>query len=167
MSRIYPPLYTYPLTWLRKRSFPSDSFLPPDVSVQLWSPLLTHIRSLHPDFSTVLINKIVAYLVSDKETVDADGNFTLSDRPDPSFDMCLARWAMWLADAGNAEDSDESDRDSQRVTMMSVITALGPGINQSGQTKKPYDPPSRFATIEVPDLVIFQAFGFVGSPVRR
>lgn len=107
----------------RKRTFPADSFLPPKFSVQLWTPLLTHLQSVHPEFQAALVNRIVARLLIDTRLQEVDIQPLVVDT---SFDLCLARWAMWTIVTFETEDSVDSDLDLKRDTIVSLITALGP-----------------------------------------
>ncbi|KAJ7101017.1 Las1-like-domain-containing protein [Mycena crocata] len=112
----------------KKRTFPSDSFSPPKFSVELWSPLLSELQALHPDFPAVLSSRIVSYLLTDAPQLDM-----VPIAVDTTFDACLARWAMWTIDNWDAENS-ESDLDLKKDTIIALITGLGPGSSSSKDT---------------------------------
>ncbi|KAJ7655181.1 Las1-like-domain-containing protein [Mycena polygramma] len=95
----------------KKRTFPVDSFLPPAFSVELWSPLLSDLHALHPDFPAILSSRILT-----RRT-----------------DACLARWAMWTIENWDAENS-ESDLDLKRDIIISLITGLGPSSSLNKDT---------------------------------
>lgn len=105
--------------------------------MQLWTPVLEHVQSLHPDFPSVLSRRIVSYLVTDIQPPRVNaGQIVLPDtQPDPSFDMCLARWAMWALETWDVEDS-ESEVDLRKEVTMSIIHAFGPGSDDSTKDRK-------------------------------
>ncbi|KAJ7139738.1 Las1-like-domain-containing protein [Mycena epipterygia] len=112
----------------KKRTFPPDSFLPPKFSVELWSPLLSDIHALHPDFPAILSHRIVSHLLADAPQLDI-----VPIAVDTTYDACLARWAMWTIDDWDAENS-ESDLDLKKDVIISLITGLGPGSSFSRDT---------------------------------
>ncbi|KAJ6501686.1 Las1-like-domain-containing protein [Mycena vitilis] len=112
----------------KKRTFPVDSFLPPAFSVELWSPLLSDLHALHPDFPAILSGRIVLYLLSEPPQLDV-----VPIAADSTYDACLARWAMWTIENWDAENS-ESDLDLKRDTIISLITGLGPSSSLNKDT---------------------------------
>jgi ribosomal biogenesis protein LAS1 len=94
--------------------------MPPKFSVELWSPLLSDLHALHPDFPAILSSRIVSYLLSESPQLDV-----VPIAVDTTYDACLARWAMWTIDSWDTENS-ESDLDLKRDTIISLITGLGP-----------------------------------------
>ncbi|KAJ7596704.1 Las1-like-domain-containing protein [Mycena floridula] len=102
----------------KKRVFPTDDFLPPNVSVQLWSPLLHHIQANHPQFPSVLVNRIVVYLLAPQEEADS------------SFDNCLARWVVWII---STFSSDDASSELKRDTAISLVVGLGPSPKPTGR----------------------------------
>ncbi|KAK0208420.1 Las1-like-domain-containing protein [Desarmillaria ectypa] len=105
----------------KKRTFPSGSFLPPDFSVQLWAPLLVHLQTAHPDFASVLVNRILSCLLYEQD--GASASLTNS-----SFHACLARWAKWIIDTWDRDDPD-MEVSMRREVAVSLITMLGPGTS--------------------------------------
>lgn len=123
----------------RKRQFPTDSFLPPEFSVALWSPLLGHIRSHHPDFPCAVTNRILSYLLTDYKAEPATGLSTILPDITPSdlsFNSCLARWALWIIDSWNSDEL-ESEFDVKKETIVTLITTLGPSANDTIKDRKP------------------------------
>jgi len=112
----------------KKRIFSVDSFLPPEFSVLLWTPLLSHLQSHHADLPSVLADHIIARLLSNG--VEARTGSTLHDL---SFDMCLARWVMWIISAWGFEDSE---KDLEKDVTATFVTALGPGMKNLTGDKK-------------------------------
>jgi ribosomal biogenesis protein LAS1 len=112
----------------RKRTFPTDAFYPPKFSIELWSPLLADLHSLHPDFPMILSNKVISYLLADVPQPDL-----VLIAVDTTYDVCLARWAMWMIDTWDAENS-ESDLDLKKDAIVSLITGLGPGSSSDRDT---------------------------------
>jgi ribosomal biogenesis protein LAS1 len=110
----------------RKRSFPVDSFSPPNSSVTLWAPLIAQVRSNHPSFSFVLVQRIIFSLLSESSAPDT--HFDELNRPDISFDLCLARWAFWIIDSWDIDA--ELDFDFKRDVTVTLVNALGPGSVQ-------------------------------------
>ncbi|KIM84629.1 hypothetical protein PILCRDRAFT_96750 [Piloderma croceum F 1598] len=116
----------------KKRLFSLDSFSPPNSSVALWAPLLGHIRSNHPTFPFALVQRIIAFLLSDSPDPE-----TLPDelgRPDALFDMCLARWAFWIIDSWNFDE--EFEVDFKRDVTVTLVNFLGPGYTDTALNKK-------------------------------
>ncbi|KAJ7462768.1 Las1-like-domain-containing protein [Mycena galericulata] len=109
----------------KKRVFPAESFSPPKFSVELWSPLLAEIHALHPDFPAILSSRIVAHLLTDTPQLDI-----VPIAVDTTYDACLARWAMWIIDNWDAENS-ESDLDLKKDTIVSLIIGLGPNSDSA------------------------------------
>ncbi|KAF7982009.1 hypothetical protein HWV62_30244 [Athelia sp. TMB] len=114
----------------KKRLFPADSFLPPLSSLALWTPLLTQIYSEHPSLPYVLVQRILATMLSAPADVSGE-----DPRPDPSFDMCLARWAFWAIDTWDV-DFEESELDIKRDVVVTLVNALGPGSAETTRDKK-------------------------------
>ncbi|KAJ7169509.1 Las1-like-domain-containing protein [Mycena filopes] len=112
----------------KKRTFPADSFLPPKFSVELWSPLLSDLHALHPDFPAILVNRIVAHLLTEPPQLDI-----VLISVDTTYDACLARWAMWTVETWDVDNS-ESDLDLRKDTIVSLITGLGPSSNPGRNT---------------------------------
>jgi ribosomal biogenesis protein LAS1 len=129
------------LHFIRKRIYPDDSYSPPQFSVVLWSPLLTHIQSHHPDLRSALVHRIVSRLLSDT-TPAAD--ISIDRRPlaaaeelspDPSFDICLSRWAWWLVNIWAVSPPDP-DNDLRKDIILTLLTALGPSVSRPTGSKK-------------------------------
>ncbi|KAJ6604255.1 Las1-like-domain-containing protein [Mycena vulgaris] len=89
-------------------------------SVELWTPLLSELHALHPDFPAILSSRIVAYLLADAPQLDM-----VPIAVDTTYDACLARWAMWTIDNWDNENS-ESDLDLKKDIIVLLITGLGP-----------------------------------------
>jgi ribosomal biogenesis protein LAS1 len=102
--------------------------LPPKFSVELWTPLLSELHALHPDFPAILSNRIVAHLLADAPQLDM-----VPIAVDTTYDACLARWAMWMVDTWDAENS-ESDLDLKKDVITTLITGLGPSSSLSRDT---------------------------------
>lgn len=112
----------------------NSPFQPSTAVLAIWTPLLEHLHALHPSLPSVLMGNAIKILLSAQEelvsTVEAD-TISFADgvggARDPSYDMCLASWAFWLAT--ELEDgSGSSDNDSRVVeeAVVSLITRLGP-----------------------------------------
>jgi len=116
----------------KKRSLPIGSFSPPNYSVAIWAPLLAHVRSNHPSFPFVLVQRIIAFLLSECPILG-----TRSDElnyPDILFDMYLARWAFWIMDSWDVDE--ELDVDFKREVTVTLVNALGPGSQETARDKK-------------------------------
>ena len=116
----------------RKRSFPTDSFSPPNSSVTLWAPLLARIRSNHPIFPFALVQRIIAFLLLESHSLDSHSDEF--SRPDILFDMCLARWAFWIIDSWDV--NEEFEIDFRRDVTVALVNALGPGSMETARDKK-------------------------------
>lgn len=123
------------MAFYRKRIFPSDSFSPPEFSLALWTPLLNNLRFHHPTFPSVLVHRIIGFLLSEPSTSEAQSNEP--GRSDISFDMCLARWAFWIVDSWDVDEED-SEIDFTRDVAVTMFTALGPGSMGTTRDKKAY-----------------------------
>ncbi|KAG5646041.1 hypothetical protein DXG03_004464 [Asterophora parasitica] len=111
----------------KKRDFSADSFMPPNFSVLLWTPLLQHLQSLHYEFYIVLTERIFLTLLT--ENVPTTVGQIESPR-DPSYDACLARWAMWAVEAWEADDS-QSEFDLRKEVTVTLMQSLGRVMNPS------------------------------------
>ncbi|KAJ7225899.1 Las1-like-domain-containing protein [Mycena pura] len=106
----------------KKRVFPTQAFLPPPSAVSVWAPLLTELYTAHADFPVVLAHRIVTHLLAD---VNATRHDVVPITVDPTYDACLARWALWVLDS-LATDCDV-DSESRKDVVAALITGLGPG----------------------------------------
>jgi ribosomal biogenesis protein LAS1 len=101
----------------RKRVSAASGFLPPELSVKIWEPLLTHLHSTHREFSATLVNRILHHL-------QAQDRMETRKR-DTSFELCLARWVVWIT--VNLDDSEvESRSDLKQTALLQLLSALGP-----------------------------------------
>ncbi|KAG5339894.1 Protein LAS1 [Termitomyces sp. T112] len=96
----------------KKRDFPQDTFLPPKFSVQLWTPLLQHLQSLHSEFYLILAGRIASTLLPENENFDEDV------QRDSSYDICIARWAKWIVEVSSGCDSTTSHDLRREITVM-------------------------------------------------
>lgn len=76
----------------------------------------------------ILSNKVISYLLADVPQPDL-----VLIAVDTTYDVCLARWAMWMIDTWDAENS-ESDLDLKKDAIVSLITGLGPGSSSDRDT---------------------------------
>jgi ribosomal biogenesis protein LAS1 len=114
----------------KKRIPSSDSFLPPESSVAVWSPLLTDIHSRHPTFPSVLVHRIIEFLLSES-TFSEVQSIDFSEL-DTTFHMCLARWAFWAIDSWDIDEED-SEKDFKRDVAATMFTALGSGSRDTNR----------------------------------
>ncbi|KAK2461696.1 hypothetical protein APHAL10511_006159 [Amanita phalloides] len=96
----------------KKRICPADTFSPPILSVQIWSPLLYHLQGFHPDLPIVFCSNMISYLTS-------------SD--DSTFKACLARWIMWSVKTWGPGEKDDDELKREVVTLL--MQALGHGLS--------------------------------------
>lgn len=86
----------------------------------------------------MLTSRIVTYLTSALATIETDATHTTaSQQSDLSFDMCLARWALWTVETWGGDDSS-SEYDLKKETMVALFHALGPGSNESSRDRRAY-----------------------------
>ncbi|KAI0757360.1 Las1-like-domain-containing protein [Daedaleopsis nitida] len=120
----------------------------PRSSIAIWSPLLAHLQSLHPALPLHLVAAITAHLsrpparTSASREADFGAETVLlepaADEPkaDPTYDLCLASWAKWLADncASSASTgvSAEEATELKESIVVRIISALGPGCARPG-----------------------------------
>ncbi|GLB36507.1 putative las1-like [Lyophyllum shimeji] len=103
----------------KKREFPADNFSPPTFSVLLWTPLLHHLQDLHSDFLAILSGRIMSVLAAENAPTDGTS--------DPSYDSCLARWALWCIRAWEEDESQMFDlRKELTVTLLQSLGHVGP-----------------------------------------
>ncbi|KAF5377178.1 hypothetical protein D9615_006336 [Tricholomella constricta] len=117
----------------KKRDFPADNFSPPKLSKLLWTPLLQHLQSLHSDFFVILAGRILSILLAENDQTET----RTESQPDPSYDMCLARWALWAIEAWEADDS-QSEFDLRKDSTMTLMQSLGHAMNPSHRDRKSY-----------------------------
>ncbi|KDQ54841.1 hypothetical protein JAAARDRAFT_209051 [Jaapia argillacea MUCL 33604] len=116
----------------KKRVASDDSGLPPVSSINIWRPLLDHLRTFHPSLLSVLASRIVLFLTTDTP-LDGEPNGLPSS--DLSHGMVLARWMVWLVQT--YASNDESDAELRREDMLAqLITSVGPGLSRHMEHQK-------------------------------
>lgn len=115
----------------RKRDFPIGSFSPPKTSLLLWNPLLRRLHSLYPDFLVVLAGRIVSHLLTDSDSLKTP----VENQTDLSYDLCLARWAMWCIDTWD-EDELQTDFDLKKELTVNLVHTIGHSITDVPQNRK-------------------------------
>jgi len=98
----------------KKRQPSANSMIPNKISISLWSPLLLHIQTLHPDFPFVFCRFIVSLLTGSKSTDKSD---------DPSYDAYIACWVMWAVETWQAVSS--GDLNLRREVLSYLLQELG------------------------------------------
>lgn len=121
------------LVCFRKRQFPTEVFYPPNFSVLLWTPLLRHLQTLHPGFLIVLAGRIASILLADKDTMKNSPEI----QQDLSYDMCLARWALWSIETWEGDNLD-ADLDLRKEITANLMQSLGHIIDNSLMGRKAY-----------------------------
>ncbi|KAG6826341.1 hypothetical protein H0H92_000257 [Tricholoma furcatifolium] len=104
----------------KKREFPTDSFLPPKFSVLLWTPLLHHLQSLHPEFYGILTGRIISVLLPESPLSDVSQGVS----HDLSYDECLVRWVRWAVDAWSYDESS-TNYDLRKEVTVTLMQSLG------------------------------------------
>lgn len=96
----------------------------------LWTPLISHVHSLHASLPLVLVHKIIAHLTSSEQyveeaviNVEAD-----SSSRDLSYDMCIASWANWVVHTYGSDGDEEEDASSmsREDVIVTLATSLSP-----------------------------------------
>jgi ribosomal biogenesis protein LAS1 len=100
--------------------------------VRLWWPLLQHLHSCYPDFLIVLCDRIISALVEEDEKKGL-----VEGQTDPSYDMCLARWATWSIETWEKDDP-RTDFELRKEVTTSLMQALGRGAPESSRNSKAY-----------------------------
>ncbi|KAJ3749966.1 Las1-like-domain-containing protein [Lentinula detonsa] len=116
----------------KKRVLPNESYTPPQASLQIWTPLLSNVQTLHPEFSSVLVNRALSRLSAIPTSVSESGPL-----PDPSYDATLARWIFWFVDRWNSDEHSDEDLRVEVVTSLLII--LGPESKHLTHSKKNLD----------------------------
>ncbi|KAG6837887.1 hypothetical protein H0H93_013040 [Arthromyces matolae] len=111
--------YLVPLS-KKKRDVPVDTFLPPQFSVQLWTPLLQHLQSLHSQFYSILVRRIMSVLLPESGLVPPDE----ATQRDASYVKCLARWTKWIID-DRVEEQSSSSLDFRKDVAIMILQSLG------------------------------------------
>jgi ribosomal biogenesis protein LAS1 len=101
--------------------------------VLLWNPLLQHLHSVHPDFLVVLAGRIVSNLLIDNDLLKSPAE----NQVDLSYDLCLARWAMWCVETWDGDES-QTDFDLNREVTVNLMRAIGHSITDAPQIRKGY-----------------------------
>ena len=120
----------------RKRAL-GTQLVPPAHVLNLWTPLLDHIQSLHPDFRAILVSRIVSRLTSQTDTRRevAAGHVPVpvsEPKADVSCDFLLAAWANWLVCIWPPVPEEAEDgRITREDIILSLTSTLGP---RSGST---------------------------------
>ncbi|KAG7099565.1 hypothetical protein E1B28_001397 [Marasmius oreades] len=133
----------------KRRTPPTDSPNPPLDSVNIWTPLLSHVQSLHSSFYFTLVNRMIHRLTKDEMT---DSNSSqLGTSYDSSYTDCLGRWLLWMIATMESECSDNMIRVEASVML---IMAIGPGSDFDPSSKKVFDTLLKSLSSGVPDLEI-------------
>ncbi|KIK71399.1 hypothetical protein GYMLUDRAFT_79471 [Collybiopsis luxurians FD-317 M1] len=109
----------------KKRIFPDEFFTPPKASIQIWTPLLTNVQALHPEFPSILINRALSRLLT--LPVNVSGSNVAVD---VTYDATLSRWIFWLIDRWDLEE------DIRVEVVASLLMALGPNSEHLAPVKK-------------------------------
>ncbi|RPD81634.1 Las1-domain-containing protein [Lentinus tigrinus ALCF2SS1-7] len=133
----------------KKRISPDQGTLAlPRSSIAIWSPLLSHLQSLHPALPLHLVSAITAHLSRPISAGAAAPNTDFGadsvslemalDEPktDPSYDICLASWAKWLIDncTSGTTDPDEATELRESIVVR-IVSALRPDRVERGASK--------------------------------
>lgn len=84
------------------------------------------------------MSRIISHLLTDASTTssafdaDADPDVRLDD---PSYDLCLASWAMWLID-GSEQDAESAVRKDDAFVMLA--NGLGPRMDRASKARAGY-----------------------------
>ncbi|TFY51986.1 hypothetical protein EVG20_g10753 [Dentipellis fragilis] len=122
----------------RKRAPVKGSLLPGQPSLALWTSLLEHLIAHHPMLPSVLLSRIITHLTAEQDALvlptEEASTETTTPRPhqDPSYDICLASWAMWLMDTRDAEANGVPYRDH---AFLLLANGLGPRLTEVTRTK--------------------------------
>ncbi|EJF58409.1 Las1-domain-containing protein [Dichomitus squalens LYAD-421 SS1] len=150
-----------PLSKKKRISPDQGSLALPRSSIAIWSPLLTHLQSLHPTLPLHLVNAITSHL-SRAHTPPCDADFgaeTVSlavaaqdPKDDPTYDLCLASWAKWLADNCPTYVADPEDAAELRESIIvRIVSTLSPA-RVDGSTSKAANALLRSVSAERPRL---------------
>jgi len=129
----------------RKRALASGSFVPATSILHIWTPLLTHVQTLHPALPSTLVSRITAHLLSrpdaSSDTTDFGSETVLLNsegtKQDISYDRCLAGWANWLVDMLGSSGDESEDTDLRREDVVAYLAAaLGPMKKTPSQDNK-------------------------------
>ncbi|TFY70079.1 hypothetical protein EVJ58_g58 [Rhodofomes roseus] len=131
----------------KKRILSNEPLHPSPFILNIWTPLLAHLQSLHPNLAAVLVTKAVSHLTSEEQiTQTTDADVVMLDaeedkqRRDASYDRCVAGWAKWLVDTYGGkidDDFEDGDTDLNRADVVSkLVAALGPTRTVSGTREK-------------------------------
>ncbi|THV06102.1 Las1-domain-containing protein [Dendrothele bispora CBS 962.96] len=113
----------------KKRVFPSDSFSPPKSSVEIWSSLLTHVENLHPEFASILVNRMLIRLLNKSPITKSEKSPEPSNN-DSTYYVGIARWLNWVIDILAIESNEMQDVELKLDTVAALIMALEPGSEQ-------------------------------------
>ncbi|EIW64980.1 Las1-domain-containing protein [Trametes versicolor FP-101664 SS1] len=127
----------------KKRLSPGQNTLSlPRSSLLIWTPLLSHLQSLHPTLPLRLVSAISAYLAQPVAAPQDDPEIVSlsvvapTDEPkaDPSYDLCLASWAKWLVDSCSNADTEDAE-DIREAALVRIVASLGPESAATGGIK--------------------------------
>ena len=107
-------------------------------------PLLTHLQTLHPRLSLRIAASIATHLAhaqradaspaddfsAESVSLSAPAADSGEQRADPSYDLCLAGWARWLAETGACVGTDvgaEEAAELREGVVVHLVSVLGNG----------------------------------------
>ncbi|KAG2023139.1 LAS1 [Coprinopsis cinerea AmutBmut pab1-1] len=102
----------------KKRLSQKDRFWPPAATIAIWAPLLQNLQDLHADFASVLSQRICSYLLALANPDPSEDHIPLESLSDPSYEMCLARWVLWLIEVCTPQGSQDYDLRQEAVTAL-------------------------------------------------
>ncbi|KAI0063175.1 Las1-domain-containing protein [Artomyces pyxidatus] len=123
----------------KKRAVPNGPLTPPPTLISLWTPLLDNIRTLHPSFPAVLTSHIIAHLIGSPSGMapDPEAQAVSSDavQDDPSYDVCLASWAVWSIESQAPSHLNSDPAPPKEDAFFLLANGLGPQFSASEKPK--------------------------------
>ncbi|KIJ68797.1 hypothetical protein HYDPIDRAFT_82630 [Hydnomerulius pinastri MD-312] len=122
----------------KKRRASMEPFLPTNISLAIWTPLLTQLQTHHAIFSSVFTGRVIFALLQDP--VEFDSNVSVIDldpktaQKDTTYDEYIARWAVWAVE--NWNDETNGGIDMRKEVILQVAPALAPGNTESARKTK-------------------------------
>ena len=95
--------------------------IPSKMSMSLWSPLLQHIQTLHPEFPFVFCRCFVSLLTGTKSVEGCIKSGQI--KHDPSYDTYIACWVLWAVETWQPASSGYFDL--RREVLSHLLQELG------------------------------------------
>ncbi|OBZ79225.1 Protein LAS1 [Grifola frondosa] len=118
----------------KKRISPGTKMTLTRSLLHIWTPMITHLQSLHPTLALRLVIGITSRLLSRPQQEDIRSDVVAlvahEYKADISYEMCLAGWANWLIDTWDTSSEEDYGALRREDVVVGLISNFGPLGNE-------------------------------------